>query len=199
MGRPKGSKNKPKNIDPSALPPAEVPKKRGRPPGSKNKPKDNSASATPATTEAPRRRGRPPGSKNKARGSEPFAVRSPKVVAPTPPPTVSTPPPMPAAASAVVVTRTEDEPKDAEPTEVQVAPYTLEQLNNPALDELEKHASVFYANASPKRKLMFEGRATDSLTVQRAVLRTLIDFFEIDVTQVIKSNGKTATEAPSAT
>ena len=53
-GRPKGSKNKPKDT-PTEVP--TEPKKRGRPKGSKNKPKD--------TPTQPKKRGRPKGSKNK--------------------------------------------------------------------------------------------------------------------------------------
>jgi len=69
-GRPKGSKNKPK--DTLTEPPTE-PKKRGRPKGSKNKPKDT---PTEPPTEL-KKRGRPKGSKNK--------VKDPQVEVPTPP------------------------------------------------------------------------------------------------------------------
>ena len=57
-GRPKGSKNKPKDT-PTEVP--NEPKKRGRPKGSKNKPKDTSTEVPPE----PKKRGRPKGSKNK--------------------------------------------------------------------------------------------------------------------------------------
>ena len=58
-GRPKGSKNKPKDT-PQETP--TQPKKRGRPKGSKNKVKDHQAEVP---TE-PKKRGRPKGSKNKS-------------------------------------------------------------------------------------------------------------------------------------
>ncbi|RTL07801.1 hypothetical protein EKK58_01250 [Candidatus Dependentiae bacterium] len=238
MGRPKGSKNKPKNtavaptIDPSTLPAAEVPKKRGRPPGSKNKAKDNIPQATkaPETNEVPKRRGRPPGSKNKpkdggstatppaptptpppATATPPVSTeapkrrgRPPKTIAPTLPatPGETAPPPIPAGATKapsvatpVVVTRTEAEDEAPEPAPR--AAYTREQLNHPALDRFEEHARVFYAHASAHRKITFENKADDTLTVERAVLKTLIDFFEIDVEALI-ANGKKSkdTKAP---
>ncbi len=59
-GRPKGSKNKPKD-DISADVPLE-PKKRGRPKGSTNKSKTDITADVPAP---PKKRGRPKGSKNK--------------------------------------------------------------------------------------------------------------------------------------
>jgi len=59
-GRPKGSKNKPKD-DISADVPLE-PKKRGRPKGSTNKSKTDITADVPAQ---PKKRGRPKGSKNK--------------------------------------------------------------------------------------------------------------------------------------
>ena len=94
MGRPKGSKNKPK--DPSApkrrgrppgsknKPPETPPKRRGRPPGSKNKPKDAvpPAAAVPAV---PKRRGRPPGSKNKPKDAADRAAQAAAVAAAAPP------------------------------------------------------------------------------------------------------------------
>jgi hypothetical protein len=59
-GRPKGSKNKPKDDIPADV--HTEPKKRGRPKGSSNKPTDD----TPADVSAePKKRGRPKGSKNK--------------------------------------------------------------------------------------------------------------------------------------
>ena len=61
-GRPKGSKNKPK--DTIIEPPSES-KKRGRPKGSKNKPKDTQ---TEQPSE-PKKRGRPKGSKNKPKNT----------------------------------------------------------------------------------------------------------------------------------
>lgn len=234
MGRPKGSKNKPKTpavaptIDPATLPPAEVPKKRGRPPGSKNAPKSNIPQATqaPVTTEVPKRRGRPPGSKNKAKDGTPTVTspvstptapvatvtppestdapkrrgRPPKTIAPTLPATPApaaeaTPPPIPAAATKapvtpapVVVTRTASE--DEADTSAPRAAYTREQLNHPALDPFEQHAKIFLEHASAHRKLMFEGKADDTLTVERAVVRTLVDFFEIDVEALIANDKK---------
>lgn len=228
MGRPKGSKNKPKTpavaptIDPATLPPAEVPKKRGRPPGSKNtlKPSVPQATQPPATSEAPKRRGRPPGSKNKPKDTAPTPTppaatpaptsadapkrrgRPPKAVVPALPPSEVPPPPIPAGATKsptspapVVVTRTEAE-DDAAPVE-RAAAYTREQLNNQALDYLEEHAKVFLTNASAHRKLMFEGKADDTLTPERAALRTLIDFFEIDVEALITNAKKTKDKAPT--
>ncbi len=237
MGRPKGSKNKPKvpavasTIDPSTLPPAEVPKKRGRPAGSKNAPKPSVPQATqpPATDEVPKRRGRPPGSKNKPKDAAPTATspaptptppaatatppasteapkkrgRPAKTIAPTLPAATpaAEPPPLPPAATKastpvvpVVVTRTEAE-DDSTPEER--AAYTREQLNHPALDHLEEHAKVFLANASAHRKLMFEGKADATLTPERAALRTLIDFFEIDVEALIANAKKTKDKAPA--
>jgi hypothetical protein len=63
LGRPKGSKNKPKDGSntPASSGTTEAPKKRlGRPKGSKNKPKDGSV-----TPPSPGKPGRPKGSKNK--------------------------------------------------------------------------------------------------------------------------------------
>ena len=65
-GRPKGSKNKPKDDIPADVP-AE-PKKRGRPKGSSNKPKDDIPADVPAE---PKKRGRPKGSKNKPKDDIP--------------------------------------------------------------------------------------------------------------------------------
>ena len=59
-GRPKGSKNNPKNASQEV--PSE-PKKRGRPKGSKNNPK-NAPQEVPSE---PKKRGRPKGSKNKSK------------------------------------------------------------------------------------------------------------------------------------
>ena len=59
-GRPKGSKNKPKDDLPEIT---DTPKKRGRPAGSKNKPKEPDVSKD--ISETPKKRGRPAGSKNK--------------------------------------------------------------------------------------------------------------------------------------
>ncbi|KAI5828548.1 hypothetical protein K523DRAFT_321297 [Schizophyllum commune Tattone D] len=61
-GRPKGSKNKPK--DPNAEPPVKVPKKRGRPPKAKPADEEDKAegASADASTEPPpakRPRGRP--------------------------------------------------------------------------------------------------------------------------------------------
>jgi hypothetical protein len=64
-GRPKGSKNKPKDDIPADV--HTEPKKRGRPKGSSNKPTDD----TPAE---PKKRGRPKGSKNKTTGDIPADV-----------------------------------------------------------------------------------------------------------------------------
>ena len=63
MGRPKGSKNKPKIVE------NDVPKRRGRPPGSKNKTKvmDEQVIENRDGNDVPKRRGRPPGSKNKTK------------------------------------------------------------------------------------------------------------------------------------
>lgn len=73
LGRPKGSKNKPKTNGVAVAPiAAEVPapKKRGRPKGSKNKPKTNGVAAAPVTeATAPKKRGRPKGSKNKPKAN----------------------------------------------------------------------------------------------------------------------------------
>lgn len=221
MGRPKGSKNKPKvpavavpqAIDPSTLPapavkrrgrpaaqpatpapqpPAttEVPKRRGRPPGSKNKPKDGATTVTPpaptptppaatatspASTEIPKRRGRPP-----------------KVVVPT----VSVPPVTPAATVTPTpptqITRTDSDEEAAEasaPVE-KPSPYTLEQLNDPALDELTAHATALFEKASASRKLFFEEKVRPGLTVEKAVLKVLVDFLEINVPNTIAQNGK---------
>ena len=59
-GRPKGSKNKPKDTPADPTPSQKRP--RGRPKGSKNKPKDTPADPIPSQK---RPRGRPKGSKNK--------------------------------------------------------------------------------------------------------------------------------------
>ena len=60
-GRPKGSKNKPKDALPENT---DTPKKRGRPVGSGNNPKDTDVSETP------KKRGRPVGSKNKPKDTD---------------------------------------------------------------------------------------------------------------------------------
>lgn len=64
-GRPKGSKNKPKDDLPEIT---ATPKKRGRPAGSKNKPKDTDVSKD--ITNTPKKRGRPKGSKNKPKDTD---------------------------------------------------------------------------------------------------------------------------------
>jgi len=64
-GRPKGSKNKPKDHLPENT---DTPKKRGRPVGSKNKPKDTDVSKD--ISETPKKRGRPVGSKNKPKDTD---------------------------------------------------------------------------------------------------------------------------------
>lgn len=102
----------------------------------------------------------------------------------------------PSVPSALVVTRTEAE--DDEAANGTPALYTEEQLNNPALDSLEEHAKVFLALASAHRKVMFEGKASASMTVERGALKTLIDFFEIDVEAIIK-NGKTQKSGKATT
>jgi hypothetical protein len=50
--------------------PAPAPRKRGRPKGSRNRPKDDAA-GDPIEVPTPRRRGRPPGSRNKPKGLAP--------------------------------------------------------------------------------------------------------------------------------
>lgn len=99
IGRPPGSKNKPKET-PTAIPvhgstptPTTSNKRIGRPPGSKNKPKvalpipvQGSAPATPA----PKKIGRPMGSKNKPK----VAISAPTPAVPVP---VTTTPSAPAA------------------------------------------------------------------------------------------------------
>lgn len=54
-GRPKGSKNKPKDNDSAPEEPTS-PKKRGRPKGSKNKPKDIAPETAPVTTKTHKKR-----------------------------------------------------------------------------------------------------------------------------------------------
>jgi hypothetical protein len=200
MGRPKGSKNKPKTpsaeqepvkkagkpveVKVAPVPPpvtTEAPKRRGRPPGSKNKHEEGGVTTQPTAAisvhvqadqrqpapsaaqqvDAPKRRGRPPGSKNVTKTEH------------------GEPPP----AAAVIVSRTESE---EEQPPARAVSYTVDQLNDSALDKLEAHANEFFNLASPARKLMFENRGNGEITVGRAVLRTLVDFFEIDVIALIK-------------
>ena len=70
-GRPKGSKNKPKDVPTE---PHTEPKKRGRPKGSKNKPKDTPTEVTTQT----KNRGRPKGSKNKPNDTPTEVTTQPK-------------------------------------------------------------------------------------------------------------------------
>ncbi len=70
-GRPKGSKNKPKDTIQEV--PTE-PKKRGRPKGSKNKVKDPPLEVTPPS----KKRGRPKGSKNKTKDTPTEGHTEPK-------------------------------------------------------------------------------------------------------------------------
>jgi hypothetical protein len=75
-GRPKGSKNKPKDDLPEIT---DTPKKRGRPAGSKNKPKDTDVSKD--ISETPKKRGRPAGSKNKPKDTDTHTRKSKKSTA----------------------------------------------------------------------------------------------------------------------
>lgn len=203
MGRPKGSKNKPKPAvtaasipapasspavqkraravaatppPPPPPPPvtAEVPKRRGRPPGSKNKPKDDAPAPPAPVTPAP----------------EP-TKRASKVVVPT-----VTPPPLPPVVTSSVptatqITRTDtDDAPDQEASQEKLAAYTVDDLRHTALKELQAHATAFFDQASPRQKLFFEGKVRPGMTVSLAVLKVLVDFFEIDVLKLIDQHAK---------
>lgn len=185
MGRPKGSKNKPKNVEASAQPveAKEVAvKKKGRPAGVKAAEKEEAPAKAPTavetpveapeTSEAPKRRGRPPGAKKEA-----------KVVAPVLPTKAEDPAP-PASKLTIVRTDTADEAAPA-PVVEKRAEYTLDDLMHPALDDLE-HSITELANlASPRRKVHHESRSLPGVSYERSVLKTLIDYFEVDVKKYI--------------
>jgi hypothetical protein len=200
MGRPKGSKNKPKvpvvaatpeaapvvqkkrgSAVPAAPAPAPAPeqkKRGGRPKGSKNKPKtDTPAPApTPAPAAPPTPAPEPPKGKKAA-----------KTIVPTITPEALTKPASPSATQPIEVVRTPTE-SDAEPVET----LTASQLNHPALAGLLATATTLLANASPSRKLMFENKANTDYTAELATLRTLVEFFEIDVAELIAQHAKKA-------
>ena len=84
----------------------------------------------------------------------------------------------------------EEKPTQAVASDIRKA-YTFEDLTNPALDGLEKHVDALLNLASPKRKAYFENKKLpNSPTLARSVLRTLIDYFEIDVHAVIAAAKK---------
>lgn len=99
MGRPKGSKNKPKNqdagysrtptVDPATLP-APLVKRRGRPPGKKPV-APAPVAQPPVTNETPKRRGRPPGSKNRPKDSAAPPPVPQSTTLPAPPTSVEAP------------------------------------------------------------------------------------------------------------
>ncbi len=207
MGRPKGSKNKPKTIGvatPASTQPVPQPvlttpvsastKRRGRPPGSKNKKAQEStpeAVVAPATSEVPQKKTKPEDSPapQKRRG------RPPKVVVPVLPQSAPTPP---SPAAPVQVTRTLDV-GDAPPVEKPLAPahraicshtYTVEQMNHPAMDKLEKHLMSIYEYASPATKVSIEAKTLAGLTTERSILYTILAFFDIDPNTII--NEKTS-------
>jgi hypothetical protein len=148
MGRPKGSKNKPKvpvvaatpeaapvvqkkrgSAVPAAPAPAPAPeqkKRGGRPKGSKNKPKtDTPAPApTPAPAAPPTPAPEPPKGKKAA-----------KTIVPTITPEALTKPASPSATQPIEVVRTPTE-SDAEPVET----LTASQLNHPALRQATKNS-----------------------------------------------------------
>lgn len=238
MGRPKGSKNKPKVITPEnaalsipevpvakkgsavpvvAAPGTEVPKRRGRPPGSTNKPKVangepgfvTAVPTAPAITgEVPKRRGRPPGSKNKAtegcvelppvpatatvepikrQGRPPGSTNKPKVVETSPEPI--TPPVLPRSRAAVTVVPDGGEESNEERAQITSPPvYSLEDLQNPALAPLAEHVAEIAALASSSRKVFYEERALPGISYELRVLKTLIDYLEIDVKKYIEDN-----------
>jgi len=204
MGRPKGSKNKPKLpavTAASTLAPTPAPtvQKRARAVAATPPPPPP---APPATAEVPKRRGRPPGSKNKPKDGAPAA---PAPAAPTPEPAkrtprvvvpAVTPPPLPPVVTTTVpaatqITRTDtDDAPDQEASQEKLAAYTVLDLRHPALKELQAHATAFFDQASPRQKLFFEGKVRPGMTVPLAVLKVLVDFFEIDVLKLIDQHAK---------
>lgn len=213
MGRPKGSKNKPKVTEAATPSNANntVVKRRGRPPGVSNKPTVNPTSAPVAV----KRRGRPPGSKNRPKDNAPVAAapvdntppappssapsseapkrrgRPPKVVAPVIPstalpPVLSSPPTLTLNVPPEVTRTACDEGQDDRSPEIQgVPPYSYAQLNHPALNELEAHAAAFAVHASPARAVFFDEKVQPGITRERAVLKLLVDFFEINLPALI--------------
>ena len=67
----------------------------------------------------------------------------------------------------------------------QIAAYTLEELQSPALDGLEHDIAKLVSLASPRRKLIQEARAPKGVSYNRAVLKTLLDYFEVDVKKLV--------------
>ena len=161
----------------------------GRPKGSKNKPKDAvpTAPATPAVQKKPAKEVKPAKAAAKpepkpevkaAPAKETKAPKAPKVVAPVASPAV------PAA-----VARTEDAPKP-EPTVAASTPsrppeYTLEDLQHDALAPWEAAIKPIVAKAAAHRKLFYEEKSLPGVSLDRRVLKTLIDYLEIDVKALI--------------
>ena len=180
MGRPKGSKNKPKVIVPATTPAATQPqaeeaRKRVKP-----------AAAKPAKpAEAPlKRKGRPPGSKNKDK-QEAAAVAAPPVQTAK----LQAPAPIPIPPPAVTIVRTnEGEETDGGSSAREVdtrAGYTAQDLSSPALQPLEDAIAPLVALISPKRRLYYEERALPGVSFERQVLKTFLDYFEVDVKKLV--------------
>lgn len=199
MGRPKGSKNKPKDqavevVVPPQGQPEVAAKRRGRPPGIKNKPKADSDTPAPAPVAQPNptpgRRGRPPGSKNTPRvnpAADVVPVTSPKVVAaPTPPPEV---------------TREEETPEPADDEEfssddtqydtirvprLQPTYYSVEDLQSPEMAEIVNSLKDIASRASPAmQEFLKTERLIPELSLEERMAKIILDFFEIDVKKII--------------
>ena len=162
----------------------------GRPKGSKNKPKDGSPAPAAAVAPAPVKKAAPAPVQKKAVEAAPAPAkkRDVKVVAPKVGIATGNPTADPAPVVSVKAVPT-PVPVKAEVTKTpapKAAGYTIEDLQDPALDKLEAAVSVLLDHASAHRRVYHESRALPGVSIERSVLKVMIDYFEIDVQKIIK-------------
>lgn len=192
MGRPKGSKNKVKQ--PVIAQPEPV---------KSAKPVKSVLTAYPAEKVSSGHRGRPPGAKNKnlAAVAQPKAAavlpvekkkgRPPKVKEEVTPPSPPSPPPAIKPPEVITtVVRTDSAEEDTTGVKGKEATYTLAELQSPLLDEMEEHVAYLVDLASPARKVYFEGLAIAGVSYMRRIMKTFIDFLEIDLQAYLENQAK---------